>query len=141
MTTILSQPCPNDQTTIEHPGWCDPRECHIADLRTDDLGLLRVHALTVWETIYGRSVELIQTEALTEDLKVVRRHQPMVKGHGSFECGFEADDADEFGAAWIRAGRLARTESLPFTQDWVREALIKNGQRSRWSAGVVTSVR
>jgi hypothetical protein len=140
--TIIPDPTTNDdQTTTEHPSWCDPRECAVVDHRGDELGsLLRVHAITVWQTPGGRSVQLIQVQVLDGD-GLARTYPPVVKGHGDLDVGFEADDAAQLGEAWIRAGRLARTGSLPFTKDWVSERLIAAGLRTRWSRGVVAVTR
>lgn len=99
-----------------HPAWCDPRDCHIRDRRPDELPMLLVHALTVWEGRRGRRVDLIQTEVLDHAGNPVRTHQPIVTAHGHLG-GFDARAAAKLAQAWTHAAELAATASLPISPE------------------------
>ena len=114
-----------DGAPVAHPSWCDPRECRVVDHRPDGLSLLRVHAVTLWQAIGGRRLELFQTETLTDAGDVACTHRPNVRVHGELDgCSFSGPNAAAFGRALVDAGELAAAGSLSVTPspfDWISE--------------------
>lgn len=147
MPTILSDPCTLSQIPYVHPLWCDPRSCHIADLRADRIGLLLVHAVVVWTGVAtGRQLELTQVQLLADDGHgVLRTHRPGRYVQGGLLPGevaqldpaaaerharAEVDEFAELDRAWRHAAELARTGGSvsPCYVNWV-DALMESRGR------------
>ncbi len=101
---------------VDHPSWCDPRDCQLRDRRLDGLGLLLVHALIVWTGhLPSRRLQLIQTQTLTTAGAVHETHRPVVIAHGDLSGGMGPTAAADLAAAWTRAAHLGEHRSLPVT--------------------------
>lgn len=147
MSNILSHPCTSSQNPYVHPLWCDPRSCHIADLRADRIGLLLVHAVVLWTgAATGRRLELTQVQTLTDDgHDVLCTMRPGRYLQGGLLPGevvkldqaaaerlahAEVDEFPELDQAWRHAADLARTGGsvTPCYVNWV-DALMESRGR------------